>query len=51
MACCWVHRRDEVSNLTIRSELQIFNINDKIKDKKTEWHYHIQRMDPYRIAR
>jgi hypothetical protein len=25
-------RRDEISNLTIRSELQIFNINDKIRD-------------------
>jgi hypothetical protein len=24
-------RRDEIFNLTIRSELQIFNINDKIK--------------------
>jgi hypothetical protein len=44
-------RRDEISNLTIRSELQIFNINDKIKDKKKEWHDHIQQMDPYRLAR
>jgi hypothetical protein len=43
-------RRDEISNLTIRSELQIFNINDKMKDKKKEWHDHIQRIDPYRIA-
>jgi hypothetical protein len=42
-------RRDEISNLTIRSELQIFNIYDKIKDKKKEWHDHIQRMDPYRV--
>jgi hypothetical protein len=44
-------RRDEISNLTIRSELQIFNINNKIKDKKKEWHYHIQPMDPCRTAR
>jgi hypothetical protein len=44
-------RRGEISNLTIRSELQICNINDKIKDKKKEWHDHIQRMDHYRIAR
>jgi hypothetical protein len=44
-------RRDEISNLTIRRELQIFNINDKIKDKKKEWHDHIQRMVLYRIAR
>jgi hypothetical protein len=44
-------RRDEFSNITIRSELQIFNINDKITDKKKEWHDHIQWMDPYRIAR
>jgi hypothetical protein len=42
-------RRDEISNLTIRSELQIFNINDKIKDKKKECHDHIQRMDPFRV--
>jgi hypothetical protein len=28
------NRRDEISNLTIRSELQILNINYKIKDKK-----------------
>jgi hypothetical protein len=40
-------RRDEISNLTIRSELQIFNINDKIKDKKKECYDHIQRMNPY----
>jgi hypothetical protein len=44
-------RMYEISNLTIRSELQIFNINDKITDKKKEWHDHIQRMDPYRTAR
>jgi hypothetical protein len=44
-------RRDEISNLTIRSELQIFNINDKITDKEKEWHDRIKRMDPYRIAR
>jgi hypothetical protein len=31
-------RRDEISNLTIRSELQIFSINDKITDKEKEWH-------------
>jgi hypothetical protein len=43
-------RRDEINNLTIRSDLQIFNINSKITDKKKEWHDHIQRMDPYRIA-
>jgi hypothetical protein len=42
---------DEISNLTIRSELQIFNINDTVKDKKKEWHDHFQRMDPCRIAR
>jgi hypothetical protein len=44
-------RRDEISNLIIRSELQIFNINYKITDKKEECHDRIQRMDPYRIAR
>jgi hypothetical protein len=31
-------RRDEISNLTIRNELQKLNINDKITDKKKEWH-------------
>jgi hypothetical protein len=44
-------RRDEISNLTIRSDLQIFNINYSITDKKREWHDHIQRKDPYRMAR
>jgi hypothetical protein len=44
-------KRDEISNIIIRSELQIFNINDKIKDNKKEWHDHIQRMDRYRIVR
>jgi hypothetical protein len=39
------NRRDKIGNLTIRSELQIFNTNDKIKEKKKEWHDHIQRMD------
>jgi hypothetical protein len=42
-------RRDEISNPTIRSELQICNINDKITDKKKELHDHNLRMDPYRI--
>jgi hypothetical protein len=41
-------RRDEISILTIRSELQIFNINDRIKDKKKEWHDRIQLLDPYK---
>jgi hypothetical protein len=40
-------RRNEICNLTIRSELQILNINDKITDKKKEWRDHSQRMDPY----
>jgi hypothetical protein len=44
-------RSDEISNLTFRSELQVFIINDKITDKNKEWHVHIQRMDHYRIAR
>jgi hypothetical protein len=43
-------RRDEISDLSIRRELQIFNIN-KITDKEKEWHGHIQRIDPYRISR
>jgi hypothetical protein len=43
-------RRDEISNLIIR-ELQILNINDKITDKRREWHDHIERIDSYRTAR
>jgi hypothetical protein len=43
-------RRDEISNPTICSELQIFSTNDKITDKKKEWYDHIQQMDPYRTA-
>jgi hypothetical protein len=30
-------RGDEISDITTRSELQIFNINDKIKSNKKEW--------------
>jgi hypothetical protein len=41
---------DEISKYTIRCELQIFNINDKITHNKKQWHGQIQRMDPYRIA-
>jgi hypothetical protein len=44
-------RRDEVSNLTIRRELQIFNINYKIEGKEREWRGRIQGMDPYKIFR
>jgi hypothetical protein len=40
-------RRGAICNRTIRSGLQIFNINDKITDKKKEWSDHIRRMDPY----
>jgi hypothetical protein len=43
-------RRDEISNLTICSELQIFNVNDKVIDKRKELDDHIQRTDPCRIA-
>lgn len=45
------NRRNDVSNLAICNELQIFNINDKIKGKGNEWCAHIQPMDPYRITR
>jgi hypothetical protein len=37
-------RRDEISNLTTRSELQIFNVNYKITDNTNECHGHIQGM-------
>jgi hypothetical protein len=43
-------RRDEISNLTILSDIQIFYIKDKIKDTKNECHDHIQRMGPYIIV-
>jgi hypothetical protein len=43
------NRWDEISNLTVHIELQIFNINDKIKDKKEQYD-HIQWMDLYRIT-
>jgi hypothetical protein len=42
--------RDEVRNTTIREELQIFNIGERIQSRKTEWHEHLSRMEQQRIA-
>jgi hypothetical protein len=38
--------RDEISNLTIRNKLQIFNIGKKIADQKQNWHELLARMNP-----
>jgi hypothetical protein len=40
--------QDEISNLTICDELQIFDISDKIKDKRREYYDHIEQINPHR---
>jgi hypothetical protein len=42
--------RDEVINTTLREELQIFNIGERIQSRKIEWHEHLSRMELQRIA-
>jgi hypothetical protein len=42
--------RDEVRNTTVREELQIFNIGERIQSRKIEWHEHLSRMEQQRIA-
>ena len=42
-------RRDHIRNETIREELEIFNINERINDYKEKWKNHINRMDSTRI--
>jgi hypothetical protein len=42
--------RDEVRDITIREELQIFNIGERIQSRKIEWHEHLSRMEQQRIA-
>jgi hypothetical protein len=42
--------RDEVRNITIREELQIFNIGERIQSRKIEWHENLSRMEHQRIA-
>jgi hypothetical protein len=42
--------RDEVTNTTIRKELQIFNTGERIQSRKIEWHEHLLRMEQQRIA-
>ena len=38
--------RDHIRNTTIREELHIYDLNDKIADMKVQWLQHIDRMDP-----
>jgi hypothetical protein len=45
--CFLIH---EVRNTTIREELQIFNISERIQSRKIEWHEHLSRVEQQRIA-
>jgi hypothetical protein len=38
--------QDEISNLTIRNELQVFSIGGVIANQKQNWHEHLARMNP-----
>ncbi|PSN35900.1 hypothetical protein C0J52_26559 [Blattella germanica] len=43
--------RDHIRNTTIREELHIYDLNDKIADMKVQWLQHIDRMDPERLTK
>jgi hypothetical protein len=43
--------KDQVSYDNIRQQLGIFNINDRIRQNKKNWHEHILRVDPRRITK
>ncbi|PSN38586.1 hypothetical protein C0J52_26011 [Blattella germanica] len=42
---------DHIRNTTIREELHIYDLNDKISDMKIQWLQHIDRMDPERLTK
>ena len=38
-------------NEAIREELQVFNLNEKLKDYKQRWKEHLKRMSDSRLAK
>lgn len=43
-------RREHIENVDIRKEPQIYSLYEKIKDNRTRWVNHMNRMDPDRLT-
>ena len=43
-------RIDRIRNEMIRQEVQVFNLNEKIKFNRNTWQEHLERMQQYRIT-
>jgi hypothetical protein len=44
-------RKAQIRNTKIREELNIFNLNANIIKSRSQWKYHVQRMEDSRIAK
>jgi hypothetical protein len=44
-------RKDQIRNTKIREDLNILNINNKILKSRSQWKYHVQRMEDRRILK
>jgi hypothetical protein len=46
-----ITKLDRVRNEDVRKELGIYAMNDKIKQKRTDWRQHIDRMNNERLTK
>jgi hypothetical protein len=44
-------RTDEIRNIKIREELNIYNLNAKIIKSRSQWKYHVHRMEYRQIPK
>jgi hypothetical protein len=44
-------RKNKITNIKIREELNIFNVHDKILKSRSQWEYHMQRMEDRQIPK
>jgi hypothetical protein len=44
-------RKDRIRNTQIRGKLNIFHLNNNILKSKSQWKYHVQRMEDRRIPK
>ena len=44
-------KRDLITNQSIREELGIFNMNERLKDLKQNWKEHVERMPDTRLTK
>jgi hypothetical protein len=49
-ACLDTNLQTRILNVTIRNGLQIYALEEKIKDYKTKWYNHISRIDFPRLT-